>query len=187
MKKHQSPSSDNAELSQDDIDLFRQSIGTTKRVKSDTVRLTSGQKKHIGERQQVQRQSKTEFYFSDEYIPDIDTQGTVSYVKEGEDRYLAKQLRRGDYAPELILDCHGMNKETVKLELAALISACKKQHVSCACVVHGIGERILKHKVPQYLVQHPDIIAMHQAPLEYGGKGALLILIDLPVDVSPLL
>ncbi|WP_462158731.1 endonuclease SmrB [Pseudoalteromonas sp. GB56] len=187
MKKEHSSHIDDSDLSQDDIDLFRQSIGSTKRVTSDTVRLNAQKKKHIGERQQVQRQSKTEFYFSDEYIPDIDTSGTISYVKEGEDRYLAKQLRRGDYSPELILDCHGMSKDTVKLELAALISACKKQHVQCACVVHGIGERILKHKVPQYLVQHPDIIAMHQAPLEYGGRGAVVILIDLPVDVSPLL
>ena len=46
--------------------------------------------------------------------------------------------------------------------------------------MHGIGEHILRHKVPQYLVQHPDILAMHQAPLEYGGKGAVLILIDIP-------
>ncbi|MFP5304082.1 Smr/MutS family protein, partial [Cobetia sp. SIMBA_158] len=56
----------------------------------------------------------------------------------------------------------------------------KKQHYYCACVVHGIGGGILKHKIPQYLVQHPDVIAMHQAPLEYGGKGAVLILINLP-------
>lgn len=187
MKKQQPTAPDAQPLSQQDIDLFRQSIGATKRVKNDTVRLTGQQKKPITQRQQVERQNNTEFYFSDEYIPDIDTHSTISYVKAGEDRYLAKQLRRGDYNPELILDLHGLNKETVKQELAALISACKKQHVACACVVHGIGERVLKHKVPQYLVQHPDVIAMHQAPLEYGGKGALLILIDLPVDVSPLL
>lgn len=187
MKKEHPHSGADSDLSLDDIELFRQAIGSTKRVVNDTVRLSAQKKKHIGERQQIQRQSKTEFYFSDEYIPDIDTHATISYVKEGEDRYLAKQLRRGDFSPELILDCHGMNKETVKLELAALISACKKQHVHCACVVHGIGERVLKHKVPQYLVQHPDVIAMHQAPLEYGGKGAVVILVDLPVDVSPLL
>ncbi|MFY8273139.1 endonuclease SmrB [Pseudoalteromonas sp. SSDWG2] len=187
MNKEHTPQDANSDLSDDDIALFRQTIGTTKRVKNDTVRLSAQHKKHIGQRQQIERQSKTEFYFSDEYIPDIDTHGTISYVKEGESTYLAKQLRRGDYSPELILDCHGMSKETVKLELAALISACKKQHVQCACVVHGIGERILKHKVPQYLVQHPDVLAMHQAPLEYGGKGAVVILIDLPVDVSPLL
>lgn len=174
-------------LSDDDINLFRQAIGKTKRVENDTVRLSSKTKKHIGERAQIEKQSNTEFYFSDEYVPDINTNGTINYVKEGADRYLAKQLRRGDYSPELILDLHGLNRESAKQELAALITACKKQHVACACVVHGIGGHILKHKVPQYLVQHPDVLAMHQAPLEYGGKGAILILIDLPEDFNPLL
>ena len=84
------------------------------------------------------------------------------------------------YHDDEALDLHGLNKELAKDELAGLIHECKKQHYYCACVVHGIGERILKHKVPQYLVQHPDVIAMHQAPLEFGGKGAVLILINLP-------
>jgi DNA-nicking Smr family endonuclease len=75
-----------------------------------------------------------------------------------------------------------MNKQDAKLELAGLISACKKQHVRCACIVTGMGERILKHKVPHYLVQHPDVLAIHQAPLEYGGQGALLIMVDIPED-----
>jgi DNA-nicking Smr family endonuclease len=45
--------------------------------------------------------------------------------------------------------------------------------------VHGIGSHILKNKVPHWLVQHPDVMAFHQAPLEWGGNGALLALIEL--------
>lgn len=165
----------------DDLDLFRQSISGATKIKQDTVQFkrenTPFKGKIIAEQT---KQHKAEFYFSDEYIPDIDTHGTVNYVREGADKFLAKQLRRGDIAPELILDLHGLSKDSAKEELAALIHACKKQHHYCACVVHGIGEHILRHKVPQYLVQHPDILAMHQAPLEYGGKGAVLILIDIP-------
>ncbi|MCF6434623.1 endonuclease SmrB [Pseudoalteromonas sp. MMG022] len=164
-----------------DLDLFRQSIAGATKYKQDTVRFEKAPSKpKLNELASQKKQHQSEFYFSDEYIPDIDTHGTVNYVRPGADRYLAKQLRRGDIAPELILDLHGLNKDRVKEELAALIHACKKQHYYCACVVHGIGEHILKHKVPQYLVQHPDILAMHQAPLEYGGKGAVLILVDLP-------
>ncbi len=177
MKKPIPPTS----LSEDEIDLFRQSVAGTTRYKQDTVRFakqTKGSQKT--DLKQQAKQQGAEFYFSDEYIPDIDTNGTVSYVKPGHEAFLAKQLRRGDYHPDLILDLHGMNKESAKEELAALINACKKQHFACACIVHGIGERVLKHKVPQYLVQHPDVIAIHQAPLEYGGKGALLILVELP-------
>lgn len=169
-------------LSNDDIALFRSEIGGVKALQQDTVRSKTIAKKVAPSVAQQQKQLEAEFYFSDEYVPDIDTNGTISYVKPGADSYLAKQLRRGDFYPELILDLHGLNKETAKLELAALITNCKKRQVKCACIVTGIGERVLKHKVPHYLVQHPDLLAMHQAPLEFGGKGALLILLDVVSD-----
>ncbi|MCF6457076.1 endonuclease SmrB [Pseudoalteromonas sp. MMG024] len=169
-------------LSDDDIALFRSEMSGSKKISQDTVHFKKAQKAPEQTTNTKVKQLDAEFYFSDEYIPDIDTSGTVNFVKPGADSYLAKQLRRGDFAPELILDMHGMNKETAKLELASLISACKKRHLRCACIVTGVGERVLKHKVPHYLVQHPDVLAIHQAPLEYGGRGALLILVDIPED-----
>jgi DNA-nicking Smr family endonuclease len=169
-------------LSNDDIALFRSEINGSNQLNQDTVHFKKKAVSAQHHSNQQLKQSDAEFYFSDEFIPNIDTSGTVNFVKPGADTFLAKQLRRGDFAPELILDLHGMNKQDAKLELAGLISACKKQHVRCACIVTGMGERILKHKVPHYLVQHPDVLAIHQAPLEYGGQGALLIMVDIPED-----
>jgi DNA-nicking Smr family endonuclease len=56
--------------------------------------------------------------------------------------------------------------------------AAQKQHVHCICIVHGIGTYILKQSVPSWLVQHPAILGFHQAPLEWGGNGALLALVE---------
>lgn len=169
-------------LSEDDIALFHNEISGSQKISQDTVHFKKAQKSAEHSTQAKAKKLEAEFYFSDEFIPDIDTSGTVNYVKPGADTFLAKQLRRGDFAPDLILDLHGLSKDTAKLEIAGLISACKKKHLRCACIVTGVGERILKHKVPHYLVQHPDILAIHQAPLEYGGRGALLVLIDIPED-----
>ena len=38
-----------------------------------------------------------------------------------------------------------------KLELGALIEACRRQHIRCACVMHGHGKNILKQKIPLWL------------------------------------
>ena len=38
----------------------------------------------------------------------------------------------------------------------------------------------LKQKAPLWLAQHPDVMAFHQAPLEFGGDGALLVLLSIP-------
>jgi DNA-nicking Smr family endonuclease len=100
-------------------------------------------------------------------------------VRDGDHTYEAKNLRRGMYAPDLILDLHGLDQNQAKQEISALLYACQKEHAQCVCIVHGLGGKILKNKVPHWLVQHPDVIAFHQAPLEWGGAGALLVLIDL--------
>ncbi|HBY5609928.1 TPA: endonuclease SmrB, partial [Klebsiella pneumoniae] len=34
-------------------------------------------------------------------------------------------------------------------------------------------------QTPLWLAQHPHIMAFHQAPKEYGGDAALLILIEV--------
>ena len=55
----------------------------------------------------------------------------------------------------------------------------RREHVFCACVMHGHGKHILKQQTPLWLAQHPHIMAFHQAPKEYGGDAALLILIEV--------
>lgn len=170
----------------DELALFRQEIAGARAFKQDKIHFSRPTKKNTISTQAKQiKLEQAEFFFSDQYEPNIDSKAVLSYVKEGHDSFLAKQLRRGDFPPELILDLHGLNKEDTKAELVALISACKKQHIHCACVMHGIGLQVLKNKVPHYLVQHPDVIAMHQAPLEWGGKSAVLILIDLHLPHDP--
>lgn len=183
------PMNKKSDISEDDLAMFHQAIngseGKTRRLKQDKIHPTPAPGK---EKSQLKSQLKTakakqrqaSFYFSDEFIPNLPTQGPLSYIGEGQSSFLAKQLRRGDFYPDLILDLHGYNKENAKLELAELIDECQKKHVHCACVVHGLGEYILKQKVPHWLVQHPAILAFHEAPREWGGKGALLILVELP-------
>jgi len=181
--KKRAESSEPNTLPEDDADLFKDMFGGTKKLQQDKVVFKRNilQKKHEIEEDEKKKRL-AEFYFSDEYVPNLENNSTISYVQPGQDSYLAKQLRRGDFYPELVLDLHGLNKEQAKDELIALIAECKKQHYRCACIVHGIGEFVLKQKVPHYLVQHPDILAMHQAPLEFGGKGALLVVINHPTN-----
>lgn len=127
------------------------------------------------------------FQFSDEYEPYIDTKGPISFVADDQPSYYAKLLRNGALRPELILDLHGYNKLQAQQDIAALINQCQQQHLLCACIVHGVSGGILKHKVPHYLMQHPGVLAFHQAPLEWGGQGAIVIMIDLGEEVELLL
>jgi DNA-nicking Smr family endonuclease len=171
-------------ISDDDLSLFHQAIndpeGKTRRFEQDKIHPSPApgkEKTQLKSRQRQQRQAS--FYFSDEFIPDLPSQGPMTFVQQGQSSFLTKQLRRGDYQPDLILDLHGYNKENAKLELADLITQCQKKHIACACVMHGLGEHILKKKIPHWLVQHPAVIAFHEAPREWGGRSALLILVEI--------
>ncbi len=168
----------------DDKQLFADAIGQVKPLVNDTVRLTKSAYKSNTFTKNDQEHNKAnraiaQFHFSDEFEPDLNKNGPMKYVREGVDSFEVKNLRRGYYRPDLILDLHGLDQHQAKKELAALLYACQKEHAQCICIVHGIGSHILKNKVPHWLVQHPDVMAFHQAPLEWGGNGALLALIEL--------
>lgn len=120
------------------------------------------------------------FYFSDQYEGFILQDGPQSYVAEGDDPLLSRALKRGQIQPQVTLDMHGLTQQQAKQELAALISWCQQQQLHCACIVHGKGLGILARKVPNWLVQHPNVRAFHTAPKSWGRDGALLVLLALP-------
>lgn len=178
--------SSQAKHERDDENLFASAMQGVKPLSQDkTVLKTNSVKKFSAKQQSLkhkQIRQDAQFYFSDEFEPNLEQSGPMKYVREDVNSYETKRLRRGDYAPEIMLDLHGLKQEQAKLEIAGLISECQKSHIHCACIVHGLGGYILKQKVPHWLVQHPNVQAFHQAPLEWGGDGALLLLIDVPED-----
>ncbi len=99
-------------------------------------------------------------------------------------------LRRRNCAVAIIrrscfLDLHGLTQLQVSRNWGALIAACRREHVFCACVMHGHGKHILKQQTPLWLAQHPHVMAFHQAPKEYGGDAALLVLIEVEEWLPP--
>ena len=42
----------------------------------------------------------------------------------------------------------------------------------------GFGPRAVKDQIPRWLVQHPKVLALHQAPRQWRGDAAILILVE---------
>ena len=167
-------------LDEEAISLFRAEMKGVKPLKQDTfVAARPHKKKALATIKEQREQQDTLFYFSDEYEPLLNEESAVKYLRENEDSHLLKQLRRGDFSPEIFLDLHGLTREQAKLELAALIQTCEKEHLYCASIMTGYGTYTLKRQIPRWLVQHPKVRALHQAPKEWGGEASILILIDV--------
>lgn len=166
-------------LKDEDIALFRSAIGDIRPLEQN-VFVSSHRKNLQKHRRKEQREKEnTLFFFSDEYEPVLDEDGIVRYLRAGEESYILKQLRRGDFFPELFLDLHGLTREKAKLELAALLQTCEKEQVYCASIMTGYGTYTLKRQIPRWLVQHPMVRALHQAPKLWGGEAAILVLLDV--------
>lgn len=169
----------------DDMALFRQEIKGVAPLKQDTfVPETPRPEVKIRRQQKTHRQAQASFEFSDAFEGFIPPEGALRYCRTDVPGYELKQLRRGDYSPDYILDLHGLTKAQAKYELAALLHTAWQEHVDCVCVVHGVGSGVLKQALPHYLIQHPRVLAFHQAPLEYGGQGALLVLLEVESPFS---
>ena len=123
-------------LNDDDAQLFRTSVAGTKTLRQDTY-AHRPQRHHfegkLPPRKALQEQVDASFYFSDEFQPQLDSDGPMRYVRPGSSHYELKKLRRGDYSPDLFLDLHGLTQLQAKQELGALLAACRREHVYCAC------------------------------------------------------
>lgn len=169
----------------DDINSFKQAVAGIKPLSQDKHVLKKAQpsssvltqKKRL---MNADKQATASFTFSDLYQAYFEKQGPIRYCRKDIPAFTLKQLRRGDFAPEWVLDCHGMSKAEMKNEIISMFYQAHKQHVHCVSILHGIGSGVLKQSLPHYLVQHPHVQAFHQAPLEDGGQGALLVLLDIP-------
>ncbi|MBK5072262.1 endonuclease SmrB [Budviciaceae bacterium CWB-B4] len=173
-------------LSDEEHALFRDSVRGIKPLRQDKAlhRIKPKVKKRPVERL-LQEQMDASFYFSDEFQPLLSEDSPIRYVRPGANSYEVKKLRRGDYSPELFLDLHGLTQLEAKQELGALIAACRREHVHCACIMHGYGTYVLKQQTPLWLAQHPDVMAFHQAPKEFGGNAAILVLIAQETSEDP--
>ena len=126
--KHILKISSNLKKSIDPIDenIFQQAIGKVKRLKADTIHFdkklskpknNSQLKKYQENSQQDKNKSLAQFYFSDEFEPNLNTQGPMKYIRSDVDSFEAKNLRRGVYTPDLILDLHGLDQRQAKQEI----------------------------------------------------------------------
>lgn len=181
------PKSGEPRLSADDEALFRKAVAGTRRIESDdkvltstavtadTLRTQRNRRAMLLKEKQTQREQATH-PFSSQFEPAL-PDGIMKFTADDANPYLVKQLRRGDFSPELVVDLHGLTQLEAQREIAAAITHCLQQQVYCLNIIHGVGTGVLRQRVPGWLMQHPDIIAFHQAPLEWGGQGAMLVLL----------
>ncbi|MFT4463587.1 MAG: endonuclease SmrB [Sodalis sp. (in: enterobacteria)] len=168
-------------LAEDDLLLFRQTVVGAKPLPQDRVRPSPPRrtKTALPPRRLIQEQVDASFYFSDEFQPLLQEEGPPGYVRPDVSPYEVKKLRRGDLRQSCFWICTGSRRRRQNRNWARSSPPAGVNMYIAPCVMHGHGKHILKQQTPLWLVQHPDVKGFHQAPKEFGGSAALLILVEL--------
>ncbi|AEH39655.1 putative phage-like protein [Buchnera aphidicola (Cinara tujafilina)] len=163
-------------------EFFLYHMRGVKKIKQDRVyhRPIYGKKKLQWYTRHIIEQDGHSFYFKNLTFekPFFIREDPIFFIRKLNCNIDIKKLKNGEYIPEIILDLHGVNLYEAEKELGKLITICHQENIICASIIHGYGKRILKNQIPFWLIQHPDVIAFHQAPKTFGYDAAIFIFLQ---------
>jgi DNA-nicking Smr family endonuclease len=171
------PAVPTSDVSRDEMELFEREVADARPMAKDTP-----------ERVSVKRQTAPGTRGPGVQKPsaagdEVTEAALASYVAPGVDRRELRKLRRGDYAPDVRLDLHGLMAAEAVARVARVLESAPGRRPRCLCVVHGRGLRsagnvaVLKPRVRQSLRAHRAVLAFSDAPPNDGGPGAVYVLL----------
>ena len=172
------------EPSDDDIDLFRRSVGPVRKVAQNR---TTHARQGPSPRPRAQSPEDTRPVadgFSDGYdIGSVATEETLFFARPGLQQRQLQRLRRGQLSCVAELDMHGMTIAVARQKLVGFIAHCCDRKLRCVRIIHGKGygsgnqAPVLKNKLNNWLRQLPEVLAFSSTQLRDGGTGAVYVLL----------
>jgi len=87
-----------------------------------------------------------------------------------------------EYIVTDVLDLHGFFPEQIPEVVAAFVENALELKLTRLRIIHGKGKSKLKYLVRKELQTMDAVAAFHDAPPEFGGWGATIVLLEPPAD-----
>jgi DNA-nicking Smr family endonuclease len=177
-------------LSKEDQDLFRQTIGKVRTTNSNKILLNQDSKPKPYPKQQAINIDDELINLPSTELEKIGLEDSMSFVVPGVQNNVLKKLRRGFFCLDSEIDLHGLTSSDAKKQLLHFLNVCTISGYRCVHIVHGKGYRsvdshpVLKNDLNLWLRQHKDVQAFCSAPPKLGGTGAVFVLLRLSEKFS---
>lgn len=177
--------SDPDDISPEDSELFRSTIGAVEPVQK-PARIPHSKprpKPHPYQTRRAEAEVLAEMANADMEMADVETGEELAYKRPGIQTQLFKRLRRGQFIVEAELDLHGLTTALAKRELTDFLTACRYYNRRCVRIIHGKGrgspdgKPVLKIHVNHWLRLCDDVLAFCSARRVDGGTGAIYVLL----------
>lgn len=171
-------------IDEDDRDLFRNAIGSVRRIRGDRYH----QRRPAAPAVPLQRQAD-ENAVMDEIahgwidFDAIESGEELQWLRPGLQNRILTRLRRGHWQVQDGIDLHHMNTEAATNSIRAFIQAAARDGLSCVKIIHGKGLRSgpdgprLKRLTARLLSRITPVCAFASAPHHDGGTGAVYVLL----------
>lgn len=169
------------DISKEDSDLFRQSVGEVKPVRNN--RLIFERKKSSRLKNNHTHYDRNDKSIDSQHPYTIKANDKLSFKRPGIQQQLFRKLKRGQIPVEMELDLHGLTSNAAKKELIRFIDYCFSENIRCIRIIHGKGKGsennlpVLKNNLNQWLPQISNVLAFCSAQPFDGGLGAIYVLI----------
>jgi len=167
----------------DDFGLFRESIGTVRRIRSSRAEPERRRAPATPRmRDADERRAVDELGEARPGEHELETGEELCWLRPGIQNRVLRRLRRGYWSVQDEIDLHRMNSDAAARSIRIFIDEALASGKRCVRIVHGKGLRSgpagprLKTVTARVLSRHPSVLAFVSAPPADGGTGAVYVL-----------
>ena len=171
-------------VSDDDMALFREAVGTVRSVNNDRVEETKRAPAPRIRKSEQDNRSVMDALLDDLSEADLlETGEHLSYTQPGVQRSVLRKLKSGKYSIQSEIDLHGLTVDQARIELSDFLKSAQERRHLCIRVIHGKGRKFanksprLKPAVNQWLQRNKQVLAFCSARINDGGTGAVYVLL----------
>jgi DNA-nicking Smr family endonuclease len=168
------------DISLQDLNIFHSAVKGVKRIRTDKIPLLPPHAQPI----KKARKKETESHAIDlNEIIDLPTVGSeekISFNQPGISHKTLRNLRKGQYNVEAVLDLHGMTINDAKTAVNKFLRQCINDNIRVVLIIHGKGrgkQPILKNKLNHWLRGLTAVLAFCSASSSHGSRGAMYVLL----------
>lgn len=170
--------------SDDDFELFRSTVGSLRRIRSDRDRSRPAPPPpKATQRERDEARVLEELAHAPIDYAEVETGEEISYLRPGLQQRVLTRLKRGHWRIEDELDLHEMNLKAATASIRHFIAEADRERMSCVRIIHGKGLRSgpagpqLKRLTARLLSRHERVAAFASTPPHDGGTGAVYVLL----------
>lgn len=107
----------------------------------------------------------------------------LSFLRDGYPPRLLRQLKRGQFSVQDVLDLHQMNLAAAQESIRWFLAEAHATDLRCVRIIHGKGLRskaagpVIKALTDRLLRRRDDVVAFASARPAQGGTGAVVVLL----------